>query len=74
MKSDTTTTILNFVLAAMVIFGVAFALLSMNRARDLQNAPARIFRDNRGGFPRTGDYDFAQLAKTRFRACEQVVF
>jgi hypothetical protein len=36
MKSDTTTTVLNFVLAALVILGVLFALLAMNRNRDLR--------------------------------------
>jgi hypothetical protein len=36
MKSDTTTTVLNFVLAVMVILGVVFALLSMNRTRELR--------------------------------------
>ena len=36
MKNDTTTTILNFVLAALVIFGVVFALLTMNRTRELR--------------------------------------
>lgn len=36
MKNDTTTTVLNFVLAALVIFGVVFALLTMNRTRELR--------------------------------------
>jgi len=36
MKNDTTTTILNFVLAALVILGVVFALLTMNRTRELR--------------------------------------
>jgi len=34
MKNDTTTTVLNFVLAVLVILGVLFALLAMNRARN----------------------------------------
>ena len=33
MKSDTFTTVLNFVLAVLVILGVTFGLLAMNRAR-----------------------------------------
>ena len=36
MKNDTTTTFLNFVLAALVILGVLFALLSIWRTRDLR--------------------------------------
>ena len=36
MKSDTTTLVLNFVLAVLVILGVLFAVLAMNRARDLR--------------------------------------
>jgi hypothetical protein len=36
MKSDTTTTVLNFVLAALVILGVTFALLTMSRTRELR--------------------------------------
>jgi hypothetical protein len=36
MKNDTTTTVLNFVLAALVILGVVFALLTMNRTRELR--------------------------------------
>ena len=36
MKSDTTTTVLNFILAALVILGVVFALLSMTRAREFK--------------------------------------
>ncbi len=34
MKNDTTTTVLNFVLAILVILGVLFALLAMNRTRN----------------------------------------
>jgi uncharacterized protein (UPF0333 family) len=37
MKSDTTTLVLNFVLAVLVILGVAFAYLSMTRTRDLRS-------------------------------------
>ena len=36
MKNDTTTTVLNFVLAIMVILGVLFALLAMNKTRELR--------------------------------------
>ena len=36
MKSDTTTLVLNFVLAVLVILGVLFAVLTMNRTRDLR--------------------------------------
>jgi len=36
MKSDTTTAALNFILAALVILGVVFALLSIMRARELR--------------------------------------
>ena len=36
MKSDTTTTVLNFILAAPVIFGVIFALLSITRTREFR--------------------------------------
>jgi Tfp pilus assembly protein PilO len=36
MKSDTTTTVLNFVLAMLVILGVAFAILAMKRAAKLR--------------------------------------
>ena len=36
MKNDTTTTALNFVLAALVLLGVVFALLAMNRTRELR--------------------------------------
>jgi len=37
MKNDTTTTVLNFVLAALVILGVVFALLNIWRTRDLRH-------------------------------------
>ena len=36
MKNDTTTTLLNFVLAVLVILGVVFALMTMSRARELR--------------------------------------
>jgi hypothetical protein len=36
MKSDTTTTILNLVLAVLVILGVVFALLTITRMREFR--------------------------------------
>jgi hypothetical protein len=36
MKNDTTTTVLNFVLAVMVILGVTFALMAMSKTRELR--------------------------------------
>jgi hypothetical protein len=36
MKSDLTTTVLNFVLAALVILGVVFAILAMQRTSQLR--------------------------------------
>lgn len=36
MKNDTTTTVLNFVLAILVILGVCFALLAMSKTRELR--------------------------------------
>ena len=36
MKSDTTTTALNFILAVLVLLGVVFALLSMTRTREFR--------------------------------------
>jgi hypothetical protein len=43
MKSDTTATALNFILAVLVILGVVFALFSIFRARDLRSvAPVAI--------------------------------
>ena len=36
MKSDTTTTVLNFMLAVLVILGVVFALLSITRTREFR--------------------------------------
>lgn len=40
MKSDTTTTALNFILAALVFLGVVFALLSMMRGREFRQLTA----------------------------------
>lgn len=37
MKNDTTVTLLNFVLAVLVILGVVFAWFAMSNARDLRN-------------------------------------
>jgi hypothetical protein len=37
MKNDSTTTAMNFVLAALVILGVVFALLNIWRSRDLRH-------------------------------------
>jgi hypothetical protein len=37
MKNDSTATALNFVLAALVILGVVFALLNIWRTRDLRH-------------------------------------
>ena len=37
MKSDTTTTALNFILAVLVILGVIFAMFSIFRTRQLRN-------------------------------------
>ena len=44
MKSDLTTTVLNFVLAVLVILGVVFALLTITRQRELRvlTATARV--------------------------------
>jgi len=36
MKNDTTTTVLNFVLAVMVILGVTFVLMAMSKTRELR--------------------------------------
>jgi hypothetical protein len=36
MKNDTTITVLNFVLAIMLILGVCFALLAMSKTRELR--------------------------------------
>ena len=40
MKSDTTTTVLNFILAMLVILGVFFALMSMTRTREFRRLSA----------------------------------
>jgi hypothetical protein len=41
MKNDTTTTLLNFVLAILVILGVVFALTTISRTRDLRQLQTR---------------------------------
>lgn len=40
MKNDTTMTALNFILAALVVLGVVFALLSMTRQREFRSLTA----------------------------------
>ena len=40
MKSDTTTTVLNFILAALVIFGAFFASLSIKRTHEFRRLTA----------------------------------
>ena len=42
MKNDSTTTFLNFVLAALVILGVLFALMSIWRIRDLRALQTQV--------------------------------
>ncbi len=42
MKNDSTTTFLNIVLAALLILGVMFALLSIWRARDLRQLQTHV--------------------------------
>ena len=42
MKNDTTTTFLNFVLAALVILGVLFAILGFSRVRYLRQINPRV--------------------------------
>jgi hypothetical protein len=37
MKTDTTTTVMNFILAVLVILGVVFALMSMTRQREFRS-------------------------------------
>lgn len=37
MKNDSTTTVLNIVLAALIVLGVLFALLGISRARELRH-------------------------------------
>lgn len=46
MKSDTTTTALNFILAALVILGVVFALLSIMRTRELRRVTPMAMQAN----------------------------
>ena len=46
MKSDLTTTVLNFVLAVLVILGVVFALLTITRMRELRQLTATATLDN----------------------------
>lgn len=48
MKNDITTTLLNFLLAVLVILSVAFALLTIHRERDLRQLTinATIARSN----------------------------
>ena len=41
MKADTTTTVLNFILAVLVILGVIFASLSIVRTRELRQLQIR---------------------------------
>lgn len=48
MKNDTTTTVLNFVLAALVILGVVFALLAMSRTRELRQLSLNATLANNG--------------------------
>ena len=48
MKSDTTTTALNFILAVLVILGVVFALLSITRTRELRQLTANATLANNG--------------------------
>jgi competence protein ComGC len=42
MKSDTTTTALNFTLAALVILGVVFAILNIIRVRELRQLQTNL--------------------------------
>jgi endonuclease/exonuclease/phosphatase (EEP) superfamily protein YafD len=42
MKNDSTTTVLNFVLAALVILGVAFALMNIWRTRELRQMQSTL--------------------------------
>jgi len=42
MKNDMTTLLLNFVLAALVILGVVFALLSIRNTHNLRNLSAQV--------------------------------
>jgi hypothetical protein len=42
MKNDTTTTMLNFVLAVLVILGVVFALMTMRRTNALRSMQPQL--------------------------------
>jgi hypothetical protein len=42
MKNDSMTTFLNFVLAALVILGVVFAVLTIWRTRDLRHMQTQV--------------------------------
>ncbi|MGB8167534.1 MAG: hypothetical protein WCF18_08580 [Chthoniobacteraceae bacterium] len=46
MKSDTTTTALNIILAVLVLLGVIFALFSINRTRELKRLNITATFDN----------------------------
>jgi hypothetical protein len=46
MKSDTTTTVLNFILAVLVILGVVFALLSITRTREYRAITPTVLQAN----------------------------
>ena len=46
MKSDTTTTVLNFILAVLVILGVVFALLSIARTREYRAIKPFVIQAN----------------------------
>ncbi len=46
MKSDTTTTVLNFILAMLVILGVVFAMLSIIRTRESRAITPLVMQAN----------------------------
>jgi mannitol-specific phosphotransferase system IIBC component len=46
MKSDTTTTVLNIILAVLVFFGVVFAILSITRTREFRQLTANATQAN----------------------------
>jgi len=48
MKNDLTTTLLNLVLATLVILGVLFAILSMSRTRELRQLTSNAAAANQG--------------------------
>ena len=48
MKNDSTVTFLNFVLAALVILGVLFALLNIWRVRDLRHLQDQVLFQQQG--------------------------